>query len=218
MDRGYGGRMGHREDLLEGAKRCLVAKGFVRTTARDIVAESGTNLASIGYHYGSKDALLVQAYVALMEQAGEGFDPGPVAGAAGSAERFEAVWSAVVTSLPQMRGLWLLSVELVVYGDELPEVRRLLAEAQVQGRSGLTALFTDVPEEELDDETLDTEGRLYQTLLQGLMVQWIFDPATATTAQQLTAGLRRVMAAAAPAASRSPARRPARPARRGPAG
>ncbi len=29
--------MGHREDLLEGAKRCLLAKGFARTTARDIV-------------------------------------------------------------------------------------------------------------------------------------------------------------------------------------
>ena len=33
--------MGHKEDLLEGAKRCLLAKGFARTTARDIVAESG---------------------------------------------------------------------------------------------------------------------------------------------------------------------------------
>jgi AcrR family transcriptional regulator len=211
--------MGHKEDLLEGAKRCLLAKGFVRTTARDIVAESGTNLASIGYHYGSKDALLVQAYVALMEQAGEAFAPGPMSGAAGSLERFEAVWSSVVSSLPQMRGLWLLSVELVVYGEELPEVRRLLAEAQVQGRSGLTALFTDVPEEQLDGAALDTEGRLYQTLLQGLMVQWIFDPATATSAEQLTAGLRRIMGAAAPTpAPRSPARRPARPARRAPAG
>jgi len=210
--------MGHKEDLLEGAQRCLLAKGFVRTTARDIVAESGTNLASIGYHYGSKDALLVQAYVALMERAGEGFDPGPVAGKPGSLERFEAVWASVVGSLPQMRGLWLLSVELVVYGDELPEVRRLLAAAQVQGRSGLTALFTDVPEEQLDAATIDSEGRLYQTLLQGLMVQWIFDPDSATTGDQLTEGLRRVMAAAAPPAkSRPPARRPARPARRAPA-
>jgi AcrR family transcriptional regulator len=209
--------MGHKEDLLAGAQRCLLAKGFVRTTARDIVAESGTNLASIGYHYGSKDALLVQAYVALMERAGEGFDPGPVAGAPGSLERFEAVWTAVANSLPTMRGLWLLSVELVVYGDELSGVRRLLAEAQVQGRSGLTALFTDVPEDQLDDETLDSEGRLYQTLLQGLMVQWIFDPETATTGAQLAEGLRRVMTAAAPAA-RSPKRRPGRPARRAPAG
>ena len=50
--------MGHREDLLEGAKRCLLEKGYGRTTARDLVQASGTNLASIGYHYGSKDALL----------------------------------------------------------------------------------------------------------------------------------------------------------------
>lgn len=68
--------MGHREDLLEGAKRCLLEKGFLRTTARDIVKESGTNLASIGYHYGSKDALLVQAYVALIEATGHRFEPG----------------------------------------------------------------------------------------------------------------------------------------------
>lgn len=68
--------MGHREDLLEGAKRCLLEKGFLRTTARDIVKESGTNLASIGYHYGSKDALVVQAYVSLVEATGDRFDPG----------------------------------------------------------------------------------------------------------------------------------------------
>ncbi|BFO15591.1 hypothetical protein SHKM778_19790 [Streptomyces sp. KM77-8] len=66
--------MGHREDLLEGAKRCLLAKGFVHTTARDIVRESKTNLASIGYHYGSKDALLAQAYISLVEGMGGAFE------------------------------------------------------------------------------------------------------------------------------------------------
>lgn len=67
--------MGHREDLLEGAKKCLVEKGFVRTTARDIVNASGANLASIGYHYGSKDALLTQAYVELAQEWGDSFSP-----------------------------------------------------------------------------------------------------------------------------------------------
>jgi AcrR family transcriptional regulator len=52
---------GHREALLEGATRCIQANGYARTTARDIVAASGTNLASIGYHYGSKDLLLREA-------------------------------------------------------------------------------------------------------------------------------------------------------------
>ncbi|MEU3840699.1 TetR/AcrR family transcriptional regulator [Streptomyces sp. NPDC028635] len=195
--------MGHREDLLEGAKRCLLQKGFLRTTARDIVKESGTNLASIGYHYGSKDALLVQAYVELIEGVGETFDPGRSAdaGAAappGSLERFQEVWAAIIRAVPESRAIWLLSFELLFQGDRLPEVRKLLAEAQVEGRRGILAMFNGVPESELGEESVDTEGRFYQTLLNGLMVQWLFDPDSATTAGQLTEGLRRVMSAAAP--------------------
>ncbi|MBW8700637.1 HTH-type transcriptional repressor AcnR [Streptomyces sp. MBT84] len=201
--------MGHREDLLEGAKRCLLEKGFLRTTARDIVKESGTNLASIGYHYGSKDALLVQAYVALVEETGDRFEPGREEAAAaatappGSLERFREVWANVIRALPGSRAIWLLSFELVLQGDRLSEVRRMLGDAQKQALSGLVPLFNDVPEAELDEETVQTEGRLYQTLLQGLMVQWVFDPESATDADQLTEGLRRVIEASrnAPEAS-----------------
>ncbi|MFJ4516376.1 TetR/AcrR family transcriptional regulator [Streptomyces sp. NPDC088816] len=195
--------MGHREDLLEGAKRCLLRKGFVRTTARDIVKESGTNLASIGYHYGSKDALLVQAYVSLIEGVGESGDRGWGAGDVdtaplGSLERFQEVWANVIRSLPESRAIWLLSFELVLQGDRVPEVRRMLGEAQRDGRSGLAALFTGIPEDELDDETVETEGRFYVTLLNGLMTQWLFDPDSATEADQLTEGLRRMIAGIRP--------------------
>ena len=60
--------MGHREDLLAGARRCLEERGYARTTARDLVAASGTNLASIGYHFGSKEALLNEAIAASFEE------------------------------------------------------------------------------------------------------------------------------------------------------
>ncbi|WP_191876307.1 TetR/AcrR family transcriptional regulator [Streptomyces filipinensis] len=188
--------MGHREDLLEGAKRCLLEKGFLRTTARDIVKESGTNLASIGYHYGSKAELLVQAYVALIEEVGERFDPGlggTVTQPPGSLERFQEVWTSIIRTVPDSRAIWLLSFELMFQDERLEQVRKLLAEAQKEGRAGLAAMFSGVPEAELDPEAVDTEGRLYQTLLNGLMVQWLFDPDSATTAEQLTAGLRRVI-------------------------
>jgi AcrR family transcriptional regulator len=33
--------VGNREDLIAGAKRCLLEKGYVRTTVRDIAAASG---------------------------------------------------------------------------------------------------------------------------------------------------------------------------------
>ncbi|WP_318201232.1 TetR/AcrR family transcriptional regulator [Streptomyces sp. SCL15-4] len=191
--------MGHREDLLEGAQRCLLRKGFLRTTARDIVKESGTNLASIGYHYGSKDELLAQAYVALIEGVGERFAPAQaeeMTQPPGSLERFQEVWAAVIRTVPEARPIWLLSFELMFQDERLAEVRKLLAEAQEEGRTGLVALFSGVPEADLAPERGETEGRLYQTLLNGLMVQWLFDPDTATTAEQLTQGLRRVIGAA----------------------
>lgn len=192
-------RMGHREDLLEGAKRCLLEKGFLRTTARDIVKESGTNLASIGYHYGSKDALLVQAYVALVETTGHRFEPGGegeavTATPAGSLERFRQVWTHITSAVGESKAIWLLSFELILQGDRMPEVRRMLIAAEEQGRSGLLPLFNGIPEEDQPKEVIDTEGRFYQTLLQGLMVQWVFNPDTATDAEQLTEGLRRVIA------------------------
>ncbi|MGW2523345.1 TetR/AcrR family transcriptional regulator [Streptomyces sp. NPDC001617] len=189
--------MGHREDLLEGAKRCLLEKGFLRTTARDIVKESGTNLASIGYHYGSKDALLAQAYVSLVEATGHRFEPGgegAMATPPGSLERFQEVWENIVGAVGEARAIWLLSFELIVQGDRMPEVRRMLVEAEEQGRTGLLPLFNGIPEDEQSKEAAETEGRFYQTLLQGLMVQWVFNPDTATGAEQLTEGLRRVIA------------------------
>ena len=188
--------MGHREDLLEGAKRCLLEKGFVRTTARDIVKESGTNLASIGYHYGSKDALLVEAFVALIERAGSGFADAPEGASAtedGSIERFEEVWSNVLRAFPESRAIWMLSFEIITQGERLAGVRELLVKAQGEGRSGLAAVFTGIEESAIPDDVLETEGRLYATLLNGLMVQWLFDPDSAATAAQLTEGLRRVM-------------------------
>src|SRR5918996_291356 len=54
-------RGSHRDALLEGAITCIQEKGYARTTARDLVAASGTNLGSIGYHYGSKERLLNEA-------------------------------------------------------------------------------------------------------------------------------------------------------------
>jgi AcrR family transcriptional regulator len=62
--------MGHREDLLAGAVTCIRENGYAGTTARDIVAASGTNLGSIGYHYGSTAALLNAAVTETMRQFG----------------------------------------------------------------------------------------------------------------------------------------------------
>ncbi|MBW8736855.1 MAG: TetR/AcrR family transcriptional regulator [Streptomyces turgidiscabies] len=192
--------MGHREDLLEGAKRCLLEKGFVRTTARDIVKESGTNLASIGYHYGSKDKLLAEAYVSLVEGLSDDFTPAMgTAGDtdAGSVDRFQEVWSNIIATMRQPGSLWRLSMEIVAMGDQLPTVRDHLAQAQREAGRGLVPLFLGGREEDVPEGDIDTVGQFYNTLMTGLICQYVFDPTTAPTADQLAEGLRRVIGASA---------------------
>jgi hypothetical protein len=53
--------------------------------------------------------------------------------------------------------------------------------------------MTSVPEEEISDETADTLGRFYMTLMSGLISQWTFDPKTAPDADTLTEGLRQIV-------------------------
>ncbi|MFH0521310.1 TetR/AcrR family transcriptional regulator [Streptomyces sp. M41] len=186
--------MGHREDLLEGAKRCLLAKGFVRTTARDIVKESGTNLASIGYHYGSKDALLAQAYVEMVEGMSDAFEGGgEFGGEPGSVERFTQVWSNIIGTMREPGSMWRLSMEIVALGDQLPEVREHLARAQREAARGIVTLFHGGREEDVTEETVDTLGYFYLTLMMGLMAQWTFDPKSAPEADRMAQGLLKVV-------------------------
>jgi AcrR family transcriptional regulator len=53
----------NREALLDGALRCLAGMPADQITARMIAHESGANLASIGYHFESKDGLLTAAVI-----------------------------------------------------------------------------------------------------------------------------------------------------------
>jgi AcrR family transcriptional regulator len=53
----------NRANLIEGTLRCVERLPSERVTARAIADESGANLASIAYHFGSKDALVTEAVI-----------------------------------------------------------------------------------------------------------------------------------------------------------
>src|SRR3954452_2541778 len=44
--------------LRQAAERLLAERGAARISLRDITQAAGANVASVGYHFGSKDALL----------------------------------------------------------------------------------------------------------------------------------------------------------------
>jgi AcrR family transcriptional regulator len=187
--------MGHREDLLAGAKRSLYEKGYAGTTARDIVAASGTNLGSIGYHYGSTKALLNAAMISAMEDWGDAIGL-TLATASGDepADPLVRYWRRVIGTIDTHRELWLASVEAMIQSEHAPELRAQITAAMEQGRSGMAALITGADEDSLDEETVRSVGSVQMALMSGVMIQWLMNPATAPSAEQIAAGLRALTA------------------------
>jgi AcrR family transcriptional regulator len=187
--------MGHREDLLAGAKRCLLSKGYVRTTARDIVAESGTNLASIGYHYGSKEALMNQAFFAAIEEWGDELEETmkgrEVSPDADFLQRFEALWDAIIGLYAKHRMMWTAHYEVIAQLDRYPELAKIMKEMQQEGREGIAELFESV-NPATDKATRDAVTVFYQSLLAGMMALLIVSPEDAPSGRELALALRTI--------------------------
>jgi AcrR family transcriptional regulator len=184
--------MSNRDDLMAAAKQCLREKGFTRTTARDLAAASGVSLAAIGYHFGSKEALLSQAMIeATAEWVGEletalasKIDP-----KAPLATRFETVWTRILEVATANRQLWAANFEVSPYIDAMPEVREVMAAAQERAREGLAELFQGAvrPDDPAADRAV---GAFHYALMTGVLAQWLIDPERAPSAQELTRALR----------------------------
>ncbi|MBO0840218.1 MAG: TetR family transcriptional regulator, partial [Sciscionella sp.] len=124
--------MGNREDLLAGAKKCLLDKGYARTTARDIAAAAGTSLAAIGYHFRTKDALLNEAVLDLTgTEFGNAFEKAlRSTNATDGLAGFEAVWDQLIDALRQHRAVLAVSAETLGQIEHVPEIRAAYRAAQ----------------------------------------------------------------------------------------
>jgi AcrR family transcriptional regulator len=177
--------MGNREALLEGAERCLVDKGYARTTARDIASAAGVSLAAIGYHFGSKEELLQAALRQSLQRWGEGVAALVAArdlSIEGEANLFVATWERVIDSFRESAKLWAVQFELLGVLEREPQLRESFASDTRQARIGLADLFGAITE---DDEESEQIGAFYQTLLSGLAAQWLGDPETVPRGQDL---------------------------------
>jgi AcrR family transcriptional regulator len=185
--------MGNREALLAGAKRCLIEKGYARTTARDIAAASGVSLAAIGYHFGSKDALMNQAIYEFVGEWGEEVERALSAEGALDAEplkRFESIMERTIESFNgPARGMWAAQLELMGPLPQNEELRTFLAGVQRVAADGLAELFLGVDPAQ-DPEAARTAGSVLHALFIGIIVKWFMDPKQALSAPELTEGLR----------------------------
>ena len=182
-------RESHREKLLSAALDCLREKGYARTTARDLVAASGTNLASIGYHFGSKEALLneaiaegFRAWTAEVERAMFREE------SASALERFGRSLEAMLDRFEELRPLLTSFVEALPQAARSPELREQLAQAYRECReSGARMVARALGEQgvSMTKEQSETLSSVGMAISDGIMLQWLVDPEAAPSSQQV---------------------------------
>jgi AcrR family transcriptional regulator len=177
--------MGNREKLIAGALRCLQERGWARTTVRDIAAAAGVNHAAIGYHFGSKDALLAVALVeALDAWSRDAFNP------TATPEDPVQDWRPVLEWMAEHRPALLANLDLLAQAQHSEELRGYVADVQEQSRRACAAWALGRAEQDVDEERVRGLGSVYVALTAGLAVQAIIDPDRIPTAAEAAAGLR----------------------------
>ncbi|HEX9064297.1 MAG TPA: TetR/AcrR family transcriptional regulator [Streptosporangiaceae bacterium] len=187
--------MGNREDLIAGAKRCLLDKGYAATTARDIAAASGVSLAAIGYHFGSKEALMNQAVYDSVGDWAEELQRAVAAGTppgASQREKFEAAIGHTLESFGgPSRGLWAAQLELVGLAQRHEQLREFLAGVQEFAGQGLAEMFAGIDSQAGSAESRGA-GYVMHALFIGLLAKFMLDQDQAPAAGELTDGLRAI--------------------------
>ncbi|MGH3677591.1 MAG: TetR/AcrR family transcriptional regulator [Mycobacterium sp.] len=171
----------NHDQLIEGTIRCLEQLPAERVTARAIADEAGANLASIGYHFGSKDDLVTAAVI-------EGLDRwlaeiermlGDLRSTT-AAERFRRANVIIEETRQRHTGLAQTFFAAVAKAPHDALVREQLAEGFRKTRPAVAALL----ELGKDQAALDAAG-LALAQFYGLLLQTLLDPALAIDGDRL---------------------------------
>jgi AcrR family transcriptional regulator len=166
-------RLTHRDALLDAAKRLLREGDYGNITARDLVAASKTNLGSIGYHFGSKEALLNEAIGEALEEWTEAIGHVIRAKPDGTPmERMRNSWRAVLDEFEQVRPYFLAFIEALARSAHSPELAERLATHYERQRERVAGLLGG----ELDADASRRIATLVIAATDGLLLQCFVDP------------------------------------------
>ncbi|MCI0688741.1 MAG: TetR/AcrR family transcriptional regulator [Sporichthyaceae bacterium] len=182
-----------RAKLVEGTLRCLERLPADRITARAIAAESGANLASIGYHFGSKDELVTVAVIEgldrWLDEVAAGLAELPATGSPSA--RYRRAGAVIEATRHRHAALARNFVGALAKAQHDDQVRRLLAAGFRRSRPSVAGLLGLG-----EDQAGQDAAGLVLALFDGLLFQSLLDPALAIEGermQQAQARLRTIL-------------------------
>lgn len=182
------GRGTHRAKLLEAAQVLLVQRGYGSITARDLVAASNTNLGSIGYHFGSKEALLNEAIGLALEEWAEAI--GRATRAAPGAHPLALMTSslrALLDEFDSIRPYYHAFIEALALSAHSPELRNQLAAHYNRQRSRVAGWIADSLGDALEPHEARHLASLMIAAADGLLLQSFINPDDVPTSRELAA-------------------------------
>lgn len=102
------------------------------------------------------------------------------------------MWAQLIGAAEASRPVWKLQTEVVTRLDDDEKLREAIKEPQREGRLGIAEGMLGI-DPEADPERARVAGLLCQALATGVMIQWMVDPDTAPSADDLTEGLKVLM-------------------------
>jgi AcrR family transcriptional regulator len=179
----------NRSNLVEGTLRCLECLPPERITARAIAEESGANLASIAYHFGSKDKLVTEAVIEGLDrwlaEIARGLDD---LVAQEPAARFRRAAEVIETSRRRHTGLAKNFVGALAKSQHDSRIRDMLAEGFRRSRPNVASVLGLGS----DRAGQDAAG-LVLSLFYGLLFQVLLDPTLAIDGERMHQGQTRLL-------------------------
>jgi AcrR family transcriptional regulator len=190
----------HRSRLLEAARRLLRERDYGNITARELVAASDTNLGSIAYHFGSKEALLNEAIGLALEEWVERIGAATGSGGkAGVGELMTKTLSAVLDDYETIRPYYLAYIAALARSVHSAALREQLAAHYERQRVRVAQWVTDALGERVAPDQARRVASLMIATADGMLIQRFTDEQQTVTSQQVAAAAAQAIAAGRPA-------------------
>jgi AcrR family transcriptional regulator len=174
--------------LLDAAKRLVAERGYAGTSVRDLAAAADANVASVSYHFGSRERLLNEAVLESFQDWTERLttlaraDPD-----ADPRARVGVSLRALLDGIPEAQPLFAAFVEAILQARRSPELRSELAShyAEQRRRVGKIVTGDDDAEHTLAPRTVEILASIMIATADGLLLQSLIDPAAVPTGDEL---------------------------------